>query len=96
MDAKKILARRANDNVSHLFKGFLRVLEDLKQEHDTASRKLYANIPEEHFPVLNVGNYFDNEKMTRLRKRILDLGNETLRSNDTELNNFTVSFVFKD
>jgi len=96
MNAKKILARRANDNVSFLFKGFLRILEDLKQEHDTAYRKLYANIPEEHFPVLNVGNYFDNDKMAWLRKRILDLGNETLRSNDTELNNFTVSFVFKD
>ena len=30
MDAKKILARRSNDNVTYLFKGFLKILEDLK------------------------------------------------------------------
>jgi|DEB19_MinimDraft_3_1074340.scaffolds.fasta_scaffold252074_2 hypothetical protein len=96
MDAKKILARRSNDNVTHLFKGFLKILEDLKRDHDDSYRKLRQNIPQEYSGVLNMGDYFDDNKMSWLRKRILDLGNETLRSNDSELNNFTVSFTFKN
>ncbi len=43
-----------------------------------------------------MGDYLDDDKMSYIRKKILDLGNETMRSSDSELNNFTVSFVFKD
>ncbi len=96
MDAKKILARRSNDNVTYLFKGFLKILEDLKRDHDESYRKLRENIPQEYLGILNMGDYFDDGKMSWLRKRILDLGNEALRSNDNELNNFSISFTFKN
>jgi hypothetical protein len=96
MNAKKILSSRYNDNTKHLFKQFLRIIEELKREHDDAYRKLRENLPAEFSAILNVGDFFDDAKMFYIRKKILDLGNETMRSSDTELNNFTVSFVFKD
>jgi hypothetical protein len=96
MNAKKILSRRQCESTTFLFKQFLKILEDLKREHDAAYKKLYENLPAEYAPVLNVANYFDLDKMTHLRKRVLDLGNETLRSNDAELNDFSVSFVFNN
>ena len=96
MNAKKILSRRCNDNTTHLFKQFLRIVEELKREHDECYSKLRENLPAEFSPILNVANFFDDAKMFYIRKKILDLGNETMRSSDSELNNFTVSFVFKD
>jgi hypothetical protein len=96
MNAKKILSRRYNDNTTNLFKQFLRIIEELKRDHDDAYKKLRENLPSEFAAILNLGDYFDDGKMAYIRKKILDLGNETMRSSDSELNNFTVSFVFKD
>jgi hypothetical protein len=96
MNAKKFLSRRQCESTTVLFKQFLKIIEDLKREHDVAYKKLYENLPAEYAPILNVANYFDLDKMAHLRKRILYLGNETMRSNDSELDNFNVSFVFKD
>jgi hypothetical protein len=96
MNAKKILSRRQCESTTVLFKQFLKILEDLKREHDAAYKKLYDNLPVEYSPILNVANYFDLDKMVHLRKRVLDLGNETMRSNDNELNDFSISFVFNN
>lgn len=96
MNAKKILSRRQCESTTFLFKQFLKIIEDLKREHDVAYKKLYENLPPEYVPILNVANYFDLDKMAHLRKRILDLGNEAMRSNDNELENFNVTFVFNN
>ena len=40
MNAKKILSRRYNDNTTHLFKQFLRIVEELKRDHDDSYKKL--------------------------------------------------------
>lgn len=96
MNAKKILSRHYNENTRYLFKQFLRIVEELKREYDDSFQKLRENLPEQYWPLLNVGNCFNDNKMLYIRKKILDLGNETMRSSDSELNNFTVSFVFKD
>jgi uncharacterized protein YeeX (DUF496 family) len=96
MNAKKILSRHYNENTKHLFKQFLRIVEELKRDHDDAHKKMRENLPEQYSSILNMGDYLDDDKMSYIRKKILDLGNETMRSSDSELNNFTVSFIFKD
>jgi hypothetical protein len=40
--------------------------------------------------------HFDEEKLQHLRKRTLDLGNETIRNVESELENFTISFTFNN
>ena len=95
MDAKKKLSKDSNEQISRLFKTMLGMLEDMKADHDFHYQKLYDNIPEEHHKIINTANHFTPEKVSWIRKRILDIGNESIRNYDSGLDNYTVSFIFK-
>jgi hypothetical protein len=96
MDAKETLSKKSNKSISFLFKQYLMLIEDLKFEHDQYLKKIKENIPSEYHNIIDNTDTFDDEKMTRIRKRVLDIGNETIRSLDSELNDFTINFVFKN
>ena len=93
MKAKDFLSDRVNDSTKSLFKGFLVLLEDLHAENQIAFNKLKKNLPE-HSLVIDQANYFDKEKMQYLRKKILDLGNESIRESNSDLEKFTIKFNF--
>jgi len=95
MNAKKKLSQESNSQISSLFKMMLIMVEDMKKDHDFHYDKLYDNIPEDYHAVINTANHFTEEKAAWIRKRILDLGNESIRNFDSELDNYTVSFIFK-
>ena len=95
MDAKKSLNKRAEWEISRLFKEMLSLLEDMKADHDFHYEKLYENIPKEYHDVINTANHFTSKKVNWIRKRILDQGNESIRNLYSELDNYTVSFIFK-
>jgi hypothetical protein len=96
MDAKESLSKKSTKSISFLFKQYLSLIEDLKFEHDQFLKKIKQEIPSEHHNLIDNADTFDDEKMARIRKRVLDIGNETIRSLDNELNDFTVNFVFKN
>ena len=95
MDAKKKLNRESDDEISKLFKMMLMMVEDMKQDHDFHYEKLYENIPNEYHAVINTANHFTPQKVNWIRKRILDIGNESIRNLGSTLDNYTVSFVLK-
>ena len=95
MDAKKKLNRESDDEISRLFKMMLMMVEDMKQDHDFHYEKLYENIPDEYHAVINTANHFTPQKVNWIRKRILDVGNESIRNLGSTLDDYTVSFVFK-
>ena len=95
MDAKKKLNRESDDEISKLFKMMLMMVEDMKQDHDFHYEKLYDNIPNEYHAVINTANHFTPQKVNWIRKRILDIGNESIRNLGSALDDYTVSFVFK-
>tara|TARA_B100001079_G_scaffold164058_1_gene140706 strand:+ start:189 stop:476 length:288 start_codon:yes stop_codon:yes gene_type:complete len=95
MDAKKNLNRESDDEISKLFKMMLVMVEDMKQDHDFHYEKLYENIPNEYHGIINAANHFTPDKVNWIRKRILDIGNESIRNLGSTLDNYTVSFVFK-
>jgi|TARA_R110000824_G_scaffold18933_1_gene74198 hypothetical protein len=95
MDAKKNLNKESDECISRLFKTMLMLVEDMKKDHDFHYEKLYENIPEEYHAVINTANHFTPPKVNWIRKRILDVGNESIRNLGTALNNYTVSFIFK-
>ena len=76
-----------------LFKTFLILLEDLKTEHDIHFCKLRKNLPK-HKQLLEQADYFDEDKMQYLRKKVLDMGNDNIRNNDDALEKFTIEFEF--
>jgi hypothetical protein len=94
MDAKKNLHKQSDECISRLFKLMLIMLEDMKMDHDFHYEKLYENIPSEYHAVINTANHFTPEKVNWIRKRILDVGNESIRNLGCEIDNYTVSFVF--
>ncbi len=71
------------------------MLEDMKKDHDFHYQKLYDNIPKKYHPIINTANHFTPDKVNWIRKRILDHGNESIRKLDAEIDNYTVSFIFK-
>ena len=72
------------------------MLEDLQKEHQIHFSKLKRNLPEDYTSLLDQADYFDEDKRQHLRKRTLDIGNETIRNLEGELENFTISFTFND
>mgnify|MGYP003155123070 CR=1 FL=1 len=95
MDAKKNFRKKSNDEVSRLFKMMLMMVEDMKKDHDFHYKKLYDHIPADYHPVIRTADHFTPEKVNWIRKRILDFGNESIRNIDSEMDNYTVTFVFK-
>ena len=95
MNAKKKLSQESNTQISSLFKMMLMMVADMKKDHDFHYDKLYDNIPEDYHAIINTANHFTDQKVAWIRKRILDLGNESIRNFHSELDNYTVSFIFK-
>ena len=95
MNAKKNLNKRSGDQVTSLFKMMLMMVEDMKKDHNFHYDKLYSEIPEAYHPVINAANHFTEDKVSWIRKRILDYGNESLRNVQNELENYKVEFIFK-
>jgi hypothetical protein len=96
MDAKQSLSKKSSQSISWLFKQYLMLVEDLKYEHDQFLKKIKSEIPSEYHNVVDNADTFDEEKMSRIRKRVLDLGNDAIRTQENELQDFSVSFVFKN
>ena len=95
MDAKKNLNKVSNEEISRLFKMMLMMVEDMKQDHDFHYEKLYENIPTEYHKIINTANHFTPDKLSWIRKRILDVGNESIRNLHSSIDNYTISFIFK-
>lgn len=95
MNAQNSLEKKYKQSTTILFKAMLKIVEDMKADHDYHYRKLYENIPSEYHPVINAANHFDDHKSNWIRKKILDTGNESLRDFTSELENYTVTFIFK-
>lgn len=93
MEAGKFLSDRVNGGTKSLFKSFLVLMEDLYAENEICFKKLKKHLPE-HTDLINQANYLDYDKMQYLRKKILDIGNESIREANSNIEKFTVNFKF--
>jgi hypothetical protein len=75
-----------------LFKGFLETLEDVEEDHNAALDKLVAALPPDLKQYVDLADHLTPEKGQQLRKRVLDRGNDSLRSLDELLKAFNISF----
>ena len=92
MTGKEYLNDRVKVNTSDLFKRMLMILEDIKHEHDRQFALLLESAPNDFKPVIRQANYLDDSKVAHLRKRVLDVGNESLRKLACELEQVRVEF----
>lgn len=94
MQAQDSLSEKQRRFITSLFKHFLEMLSTIKAEHDEFYSALAEKMPEEYLTALYIGNPMTDDKFKRLRKQILDKGNDIIRDSDMELNNFSISFKF--
>mgnify|MGYP003632451810 FL=1 len=94
MDAQELLISSYEKNTKVLFKSFLILIEDLNKDHCINFHKLRKALPSEHHALIDQADYFDQHKLQYLRKRILDMGNDSIRSSESSFENFTISFKF--
>jgi hypothetical protein len=73
---KDILTFQVHRNIINLYKRYLNLIEDLQEEHLNMLNKLNSKIDQE---TLKNIDYFDENKYNYIRKKVLDLGNETIR-----------------
>lgn len=73
---KEYLMFQIHRNVVSLYKRYLNLIEDIQEDHTNMLNKLNKNVDLE---TLKNVDYFDENKYNYLRKKILDLGNETIR-----------------
>jgi hypothetical protein len=95
MNAQIYLYQQYKRSITDLFKDMLKIVEDMKNDHTYHYDKLYENIPAEYHPVIKTADHFTAEKSAWIRKKILDMGNESLRDFSSEMENVSVSFIFK-
>lgn len=94
MKDKKLANAIYSKNTKVLFKSFLILIEDLHQDHIINFKKLRDALPKEYHALLNQADYFDQYKLQYLRKKILDMGNESIRDTENTFEDFTISFKF--
>tara|TARA_E500000318_G_scaffold94029_1_gene93304 strand:- start:3907 stop:4197 length:291 start_codon:yes stop_codon:yes gene_type:complete len=95
MIAKQFLYDRSDHHIRYLFKSFLLALEEMQKVHEINFGKLYDNLPEDQHSLIEMADYFDEEHYELYRKKILDIGNSVLRDYNSELENLSVEFRFK-
>lgn len=95
MNAHNYLEKKYKQSITRIFKEMLKLVEDMKADHDFHYAKLYDNIPTEYHSILNTANHFTEPKSVWIRKKILDIGNDSLREFSSEMENYSVSFIFK-
>ena len=94
MDAKNKLSSLYSENTKLLFKSFLVLIEDLNKDHLINFHKLKKNLPEKYAPLIDQADYFDQHKLQYLRKKILDMGNDSITTSENSFENFTINFKF--
>lgn len=96
MKAQEFLNDRSDYYIRFMFKSFLNILEDLQSHHEINFGKLYDSTPSEYHDLINMSDYFDEDYFANYRKKVLDLGNSVLRDYNSEVENLTVEFKFKN
>lgn len=94
MEAGTIFNDVVTRNTKDLFKEFLVLIEDLNFEHEQNFGKLYDNLPQKYHAIIDQANYFDDDKLQYIRKKILDIGNNSIRKIESHSEKFTISFNF--
>lgn len=84
--AEAVLRFQQTRLVKSLYIEFLLILQEIGHEHDEAMAKLEKALPKEYQSYVELADYLLPEKGQRLRKRVLDRGNDILRELETLVN----------
>jgi hypothetical protein len=85
---KEYVKFQIDRGVISLYKRYFEMIEDLHKDHLLLLEKVKEKTSEDF--VKNI-DYFDTNKYNYIRKKILDAGNDTIRTIDTNLKSVNVT-----
>jgi len=85
---KEYVKFQIDRGIISLYKRYFEMIEDLHKDHLTLLEKVRDKTSDEF--VKNI-DYFDTNKYNYIRKKILDAGNDTIRTIDTNLKSVNVT-----
>ncbi len=85
---KEYVKFQIDRGVISLYKRYFEMIEDLHKDHLLLLEKVKEKTSEDF--VKNI-DYFDTNKYNYIRKKILDAGNDTIRTIDTNLKSINVT-----
>ena len=92
MDLRAHLQYTSRRHVVTMFKEVLAMFEQLGEEHDEAMTKLYDSLPPEYKEYVNLADHFTEEKGERIRKAVLQRGNDCRRAIEEEIEKYDITF----
>lgn len=75
-----------------LFKNYLNSLEDIKEDHLDMLEKIESLLSSEDIDKLDLIDYLTENRYNFIRKKILDLGNDSIREFETILEKYEIEF----
>lgn len=91
-DASNYLRNTCHREITHNYKEFLSILEDIQFRHDESFVKLLNGVPEEYKQQVIQAGFFDSNVYNYFRKKILDRSNDSIREIQRELDKYEVDF----
>ena len=88
---KDYVSFQIHKSLVNLYKRYLNLVEDIQEDHKSMLEKLNNKIDSN---TLKNIDYFDNNRYNYLRKKILDIGNESIR--EIEKNFDFIKMEFKN
>jgi hypothetical protein len=85
---KDYLSFQLNRSVVSLYKKLFEIVEDMRHEHNTMLKKVEQETSEDF--VKNI-DYFNEDKYNYIRKKILDSGNDAIRTIETNFKSVKVT-----
>ena len=92
IDLRASLKFSTERHIVVLFKEILAIFEQLGEEHDEAMEKLYQSLPAEYKPYVDLADHYTEEKYDRIRRAVLQRGNDCIRSVKEEVDNYQIDF----
>ena len=89
--AKEFLKFQAEKDIKYLYKRFLELLGDLRNQHVMMLQKLDNELPSEYDALVRASNYLDDNEYAFFRKKILDAGNDTIRNLSEQIDKFEIA-----
>ena len=92
IDPRQALEYIARRQVTLLFKEFLTILERSQDKHIETLNKLVEKLPPEYQPYIGLADWWTDDEAARLRKEVLQRGNDTIRILSEELEKYEIDF----
>ncbi len=92
MDMRIHVQKTSARHVVNMYKEILCMFEQLAEEHDEALSKLYDALPSDYRPYVDLADHYTEEKADRIRRAVLQRGNDCRRAIVEELDKYDIVF----